>query len=493
MNNILFFPILLPLLSGAIQLAFWRSIKWQRRLNLLAASVYLVFAAQLLRQVIAEDYLVLAVGSWAAPFGIALVSDMLSAIMILVTGIIGVASALYAMASVPVAHIKFGYFPLMQILLAGVGGAFVTGDLFNLFVWFEVMLLSSFGLLALGGEKAQMEGAIKYVTINLFSSALFLTAIGLLYATTGTLNFADLAQKLTTVESTGLLNAIAVMFMVSFAIKAGAFPLYFWLPASYHTPIVAVSAVFAGLLTKVGVYALFRLFSLVFNQDVAYTHTILLWVGVLTMLSGVLGAASQFEFRRILSFHIISQVGYMIVALAIFTPLAMIGGVFYIAHHIIVKANLFFISGITYRLQGTHQLKDMGGLYRRHPALAIGFMISAMSLAGIPPLSGFFAKLLVIQAGIESGAWIATAVALFVGLLTLYSMLKIWNQAFWKADPVSDRPAIKISRFSAAPVVLLASITVALGLGAEALWLLAQTASQQLLDPQGYIDAVLGG
>jgi multicomponent Na+:H+ antiporter subunit D len=495
-SNILFLPIFISLLGGALTLSFWRSIRWQKRVTLLSAVVYLIVAVILLLKVMEEGYVVLQMGDWAAPFGITLVADVLSATMILLTGIVGFAAALYSMASVPNEHIRFGYFSLLQLLLAGVSGAFLTGDVFNLFVWFEVMLLASFGLLTLGGERNQMEGAIKYVTINLFSSAIFLSAIGLLYGTTGTLNMADLSVKLTGVEEQGLVNVLALMFMVSFGIKAGAFPLFFWLPASYHTPLVAVSAVFAGLLTKVGVYALYRFFSVIFIGDIEYTHTIILWLGILTMLTGVLGAAAQFEFRRILSFHIISQIGYMLIAFAIFTPLAIIGGVFYIAHHIIVKTNLFLISGITYQLAGTHELKAMGGFYRQRPWLALVFLIPALSLAGLPPLSGFFAKYIVIKAGVEAGSWWAVGFGLLVGLLTLYSMIKIWAEVFWKRQPKTDAPTdltAKLSLWMLAPVVILALMTVAIGLYGEPLYQLAEVAANQLLNPQGYIDAVLGG
>jgi multicomponent Na+:H+ antiporter subunit D len=495
-SNILFLPILISLLSGAITLSFWRSIRWQKLVTLLSSTVYLIVAALLLRKVMQEGHLVLQMGNWAAPFGITLVADVLSATMILLTGIVGFAAAIYSMASVPNQHIRFGYFSLLHLLLAGVSGAFLTGDIFNLFVWFEVMLLASFGLLTLGGERNQMEGAIKYVTINLFSSAIFLSAIGLLYGTAGTLNMADLSVKLAGVEEQGLVNVLALMFMVSFAIKAGAFPLFFWLPASYHTPLVAVSAVFAGLLTKVGVYAIYRFYSVVFIGDIQYTHSIILWLGILTMLTGVLGAAAQFEFRRILSFHIISQIGYMLIAFAIFTPLAIIGGVFYIAHHIIVKTNLFLISGLTYQLSGTHELKALGGLYRHRPWLGLLFLIPALSLAGLPPLSGFFAKYIVIKAGVEAGSWWAVGFGLLVGLLTLYSMIKIWAEVFWKPAPKTNPPVdftAKLSPWMLAPVIILAGMTVGIGLFGEPLYQLAEMAASQLLNPQGYIDAVLGG
>lgn len=496
MTNWLFLPFGLPLLTGALCLLFWRSARWQKRITLLASVAYLLISLSLLSQTLDKGYLVLQVGQWPAPFGISLVADVLSAVMVVLTGIVFVAGALYSMASVPKEHIRFGYFPLLHFLLVGVSGAFLTGDIFNLFVWFEVMLLSSFGLLILGGERNQMEGAIKYVTINLFSSAVFLSAVGLLYGMVGSLNMADIAVKLSAADNQGLVNVLALLFMASFGIKAGAFPLFFWLPASYHTPLVAVSAIFAGLLTKVGVYALYRVFSLMFVGDVGFTHTLLLWIGVLTMVTGVFGAAAQFEFRRILSFHIISQIGYMILALALFTPLALVGGVFYIMHHILVKTNLFLISGITYQLQGTHELKNMGGLYRQHPWVSAGFFIAAMSLAGLPPLSGFFAKFVVIQSGVEAHSWWATGFALLVGLLTLYSMVKIWAEVFWKARPeanVTVTNAMRLSIWMAAPVAMLAALTVSIGVWGEPLLQIAQQAAEQLLNRQGYIDAVLGG
>lgn len=494
-NNIVFLPIVLPLLSGVLCLALWRSQRWQKWLTLTGTSIYLIVSVLLLLNTLEQEFIVLQVGQWPAPFGISLVSDVLSAVMIVLTGIVSVAAAVYSLASVPKAHIHFGYFPLLHFLLVGVSGAFLTGDLFNLFVWFEVMLLSSFGLLTLGGERAQMEGAIKYVTINLFSSAIFLTAIGLTYGLTGTLNMADLAVKLPDAENEPLVNVLALLFMASFGIKAGAFPLFFWLPASYHTPLVAVSAVFAGLLTKVGVYALYRSFSLMFTTDTDFTHSILLCLGILTMVTGVFGAAAQFEFRRILSFHIISQIGYMIIALAIFTPLAIVGGVFYIMHHIIVKTNLFLISGLSYQLLGTHELKYMGGLYRHKPWLAAGFFVSAMSLAGLPPLSGFFAKYLIIQAGVEANSWWATGFALLVGLLTLYSMIKIWASVFW--SPAGEKAQEELKKQSlplsmTLPVAMLALITVSIGIFGEPLILVADQAAAQLLNKEAYIEAVLG-
>ena len=498
MNPEVALPILIPLAAGALSMAFWRSRMMQRLIGIAGTAALLATSIWLFASVQSQGYVIMNAGGWAAPFGITLVADLLSAIMVVLTGIIGFAVAVYSLPTIGRGHETFGYYPLMHLLLAGVAGAFLTGDIFNLYVWFEVMLLASFALLILGGERAQMEGAIKYVTLNLLSSVIFLSAVGLLYGLLGTLNMADIARRVALVEDNTLIDVVAVMFMVSFGIKAAAFPLFFWLPAAYHTPPVAVSALFAGLLTKVGVYALFRVFTLIFNQSVDYTHEILLWGAGLTMLTGVLGAAAQFEFRRILSFHIVSQIGYMLMGLALFTPLALIGGVFYILHHIIVKTNLFLISGVVYRLKGTHDLKQLGGVYKAWPLLGVLFLIPALSLAGVPPLSGFFAKFVLIRASIEAGHVGITVIALLVGLLTLYSMTKIWAEVFWKKSP-DEAPSLKVAPLSQRhlwlmllPVVGLAGCTVFIGLNGQLLYDVAEASAAQLLNPQAYIDAVLG-
>jgi multicomponent Na+:H+ antiporter subunit D len=373
----------------------------------------------------------------------------------------------------------------------GVCGAFLTGDIFNLYVWFEVMLIASFVLLALGGEKGQMEGAMKYVTLNFMSSAVFLASVGILYGLCGTLNMADLARTLGGVDRPRLVTALALLFFVAFGIKSAVFPLFFWLPASYHTPPVPVSAIFAGLLTKVGVYAMIRVFTLLFVQDPGYTHKLILVVAGFTMVTGVLGAVAQSDFRRVLSFHIVSQIGYMIMGLGLFTPLALAGSVFYIMHHIIVKTNLFLVSGVAQRLYGTLELKDLGGIYRTHPGVSVLFLIPALSLAGMPPLSGFFAKLALVQAGLAIEQYAIVGVSLAVSLLTLFSMTKIWAEAFWKDAPgragrTSVRPLLPA-------IVVLAAITVVIGLGAGPMFSLASRAGEQLMDPTAYIQAVLGG
>ncbi|MBZ0307867.1 MAG: Na+/H+ antiporter subunit D, partial [Anaerolineae bacterium] len=252
MNLLLILPILIPFITAILCLFVWGRVDFQERLTVLGMLVLLVVGLVLLVDVNQNGIQAVQMGDWKAPYGITFVADLLSAIMVTMTGLIGLMTALYSVVSMDEARERFGYYPLLNVLIMGVCGAFLTGDVFNLYVWFEVMLIASFVLLALGGERAQLEGAIKYVTLNLMSSAIFLMAAGILYSVTGTLNMADLHIVLGDVNEPGLVTVLAIMFMIAFGIKAAVFPLFFWLPASYHTPPVAITTVFSGLLTKVG-------------------------------------------------------------------------------------------------------------------------------------------------------------------------------------------------------------------------------------------------
>ena len=492
---LLILPILVPFLTGILAVLSWHQRNVQRVVSLIGSGLLLVVTVLLFQRIERFGPQAVQVGNWQAPFGITLYADLFAAIMLVMAGLLGLAVGLYSLANIDEMRQRLGFYPLYQILLMGVCGSFLAGDIFNLYVWFEVMLIASFVLLALGSERRQLEGAIKYVTLNLMASALFLAAAGILYGVAGSLNMADLAMRLRTAP-VGVVTTLAMMFLVAFGIKAALFPLFSWLPAAYHTPPTAVSAIFSGLLTKVGVYAIVRVFTLLFVHDQAYTHAILLILAALTMVTGGLGAVSQYHYRRILSFHITSQIGYMVMGLALFTPLALAGAILYIVHNIIAKTNLFLISGITEWIGGSYDLKKLGGLYVRQPLLAGLFLVSALALAGLPPLSGFWAKLTLIRAGLEAQSYLIVATALLVSLLTLYSMIKIWTQAYWKAQPeMTERPLPPRGigwgiRF--APVILLAGCTIVLGLGAEYFLGVAQTAANQLLNPSLYVETVFG-
>jgi multicomponent Na+:H+ antiporter subunit D len=493
--NLLILPVLIPFAASILTVFVRRSMSAQRGLHIVSAAASLAVSLLLLDRVVNGDILVLNVGSWPAPFGITFVADLLSALMVAVTAVVSLAIAVTSLSSIDGERERFGYHGFVLVMLAGVNGAFLTGDLFNLYVWFEVLLMASFVLMTLGNERGQLEGGMKYVTLNLMSSALFLAGVGLLYGATGSLNMAELAVLVGRPEHAGIVLVVAMMFLVAFGIKAAIFPLFFWLPASYHTPPPPVAALFAGLLTKVGVYALLRVFTLLFHQETWLTHTTIVIIAGTTMLTGVLGAAAQSEIRRVLSFHIVSQIGYMILGLGLFSSMAVAGAVFYIVHHIIVKTNLFLVGGVVERMYGTGALKSVGGLYRSSPMLAVLFLIPALSLAGVPPLSGFWSKFILIKAGLDLEAITVTAVALLVSLLTLFSMTKIWAEAFWKPMPegIAVHPLTTRERWTLlGPIAGLALVTVGIGLGAEPVYEVAVRAAEQLLDPQGYIQAVLG-
>ncbi|REK18425.1 MAG: Na+/H+ antiporter subunit D [Planctomycetota bacterium] len=499
MNLVTVLPIVIPLVTAIVSLFAWRSLRVQRWISLAGAAGLLGSAVALLVAVRAGGIQATQIGDWPAPYGITFVADHLTATMVLLAGIIGMAVVPYSCASVDREQEEAAYHPLLHVLLMGVCGAFLTGDLFNLYVWFEVMLISSFVLMGLGGRRPQLEGALKYVALNLIASFIFLVSVGLLYAAVGTLNMADLATRVPDLDR-GIATSLAMSFLVAFGVKAAVFPLFFWLPASYHTQPAAVAAIFAGLLTKVGVYAMFRVFTLVFVlRDVGATQTLLLVLSMLTMVTGVLGAVAQNELRRLLSFHIISQIGYMVVALALFTPLSIAAGVFFVAHNTLAKSTLFLVSGVVERRRGTYDLDRLGGTYRESPWLALLFALPALALAGIPPLSGFVAKLEIVQAGLEADAYIAVATALAVSLLTLFSMSKIWNAVFWQPPPASEppprRPPAGERWLMECPTAVMAAFTVVVGLAAGPLFGWTQAAADELLGPfgpSGYVERVLG-
>jgi multicomponent Na+:H+ antiporter subunit D len=492
-NALLVLPVLVPLSTAIACLLLGGRPGPQRAASLAGAAGLLVSGAFLLARAAGGEVLVTRVGSWPAPFGITLVADLLAAIMVLLSGVVGLAVLVFALGTLDAGRESFSFHSFFHVLLAGVCGAFLTGDIFNLFVWFEVLLMASFVLLALGGERAQLEGAVKYVTLNLVASAVFLAAVGLLYGTAGTLNFAALSRAAAGGADARLVTTISTLLLVAFGIKAAVFPLFFWLPASYHTPPVAVTALFAGLLTKVGVYSLLRAFTLVFTGDTAFTHSVLLVVAAFTMAVGVLGAVAQYEVRRLLAFHSVSQVGYMVLGLGLLSPLGLAGSVLFLVHHGLVKSSLFLIGGAARLLGGSYDVRRLGGLWRSHPGLSVLFLLQAFSLAGIPPLSGFWGKLALVKAGLDAREWAVTGVALGVSLLTLFSMTKIWNEAFWKDAPEgAPQGPPRLHALVLGPIVALTLVTLALGLGAGPALDIASRAAGQLADPSAYVAAVLG-
>jgi multicomponent Na+:H+ antiporter subunit D len=386
------------------------------------------------------------------------------------------------------------FHPVYLVLAAGVALAFLTGDLFNLFVAFELMLIASYVLLTLGGRRDQVSNGMTYVVINLVASTLFITAVGFIYAATGTVNLAELSVRYPGLPE-GLQIALGLVFVVVFGIKAAIFPLFFWLPDAYPAAPTSITAIFAGLLTKVGVYAMIR-----FTTLTALTELggLLLVVAGLTMVVGVLGAIAQSDVKRILSFHIISQIGYMVMGLGLFSVTGLAGAILFIVHQIPVKTSLFLVGGLIEQREGTGVLTRVGGLVRTAPILAALFGLTALSLAGVPPFSGFVAKLALVEAGTGSGAYTIVAVSLVASVLTLLSMTKIWTGVFWGEpdDPVPDHEVASISQASrwltTSATAAAVGLTLAIALAAGTLYEWSTVAAEQLLDPATYSTAVLG-
>lgn len=499
MNNIIALPIIIPLFFSALMILLYKqSIKIIRIINFLGSIINLSVAIFLIIWTYKNEIIVLYVGSWKAPFGITLVCDLLSAAMVLITAVIFFCTTIYCFTFIDIDREKFFFYPLLQVLIMGVNGSFLTNDIFNLYVWFEVMLISSFVLIALGGTKEQLEGGIKYITINLLASTFFLISVAIIYGAYGSLNMTDLAYKIKETNNNHLNELISYLLLTAFGVKAAIFPLFFWLPASYHTAPIPISSIFAGLLTKVGVYSLLRVFALIFRYNLESIFNLIILLSALTMLIGVFGAASQMDIRRILSFHIISQIGYMTIGIGFFTSLSIAGSIFYIIHHILVKTNLFFMAGVINKLQNDFNLRKLGYIYKNNPLIGVLFLIPAMSLAGLPPLSGFWAKFIIIKSSFEINHYIYGSIALFVGILTLYSMIKIWNEAFWKksAQALYENEFSNLSLFekfiALLPSIILASLTIIIGLFPDIFYNYANKAAEQLLNQNFYFAHILG-
>jgi multicomponent Na+:H+ antiporter subunit D len=328
--------------------------------------------------------------------------------------------------------------------------------------------------------------------MNLIASSIFLTALGLLYGAAGTLNMADLARVWPTIGTPAIDAVLASLFLIAFSIKAGLFPLFFWLPASYHTPPAAIGAAFAGLLTKVGVYALMRTFTLLFQDAPPALFTLLIAMSAATMLIGVVAAMNERDVRRILSFNLVAHIGYTTASLSVLTPAALAGAIFYVLHHIVVITNLFLVSGVLLRLRRSTDLIALGGMYRDQPVFSALAMVPIFSLAGVPPLSGFLGKLAIVDGVFEAGAYWVGGLVLVVGLLTLLSMARTWSDAFWKPSAES-RDITSPGTPLLAAIAALSVVTLAMTFGAEPLFELTTRGAQQLLHREEYVRAVLGG
>ncbi|WP_186390009.1 Na+/H+ antiporter subunit D [Stappia sp. TSB10P1A] len=495
-------PLLITILGGALCLMTRKNTDAQPKVAIIFLTLLVLACAGLLARVLDKGVLTMVAGNWLPPFGIAFTVDAMGATLALVSSIVALAAAVFGINDIDKSGRRYGFYPFLLLLMTGVCGAFLTGDIFNLYVWFEVLLISSFGMLVLGNERAQLDGAVKYALLNIVATTLFLIATGLLYGILGTLNMADIARKAAAGGFEGPLMTVAVLYFLAFAMKAAAFPVNFWLPASYHTPRIVVAALFAGLLTKVGVYALLRIFGVLLPDARLMLSDLIAVVAIATMLTGVIGALAQTDLRRLLGFLVISGIGSMLAGLAIGTAPAMAGAIFYAVHSILVMTALYMAAGVMRALGGSYSMRELGGLYRASPVLAAVFLMLAFAVSGLPPFSGFWPKVLLVDAALQDGhGWIAGAI-LLTGLLTTIAVGRVWIYAFWRggAEGTADGqltatlvvpdevrgPGVWL------PIGLLLGLVVLIGLQPEFMMQVAQRGALTLVEPLGYLRSVFG-
>ncbi len=490
MINLLLLPIILPFFFAMILLFFKEKIVVQRVLTLIGLAFSLIVSFILMAKVKSDGIQTLTLGSWPAPFGITMVSDMLSVLLVTTSILITFFVVWYSFKSIGEERERHYYYPAVLFMLTGVNGAFTTGDIFNMFVFFEVLLMASYVLIVLGGEKKQLRESIKYILVNVISSALFVITIALLYSVIGTVSMADIAVKVAEVGQPGILTVIAILFLLVFGIKGAIFPLYFWLPGSYAAPPMPVLALFGALLTKVGVYAITRVYTLFFIHNMAVTHELLLILSVVTIIAGCIGALAYFDLKHIMIYNIVIAVGVILFGVAQMNDNGMTGAMYYLMHDMIIKGALFLLIGIIITITGTSNLRKMGGLMTTHAPLGWTYLVAAFGLAGIPPLSGFAGKLLIAKGAFEAGnAW-GSIIMLASSLVVLLSVIRIFIYAFW-GEPKLDATRVKI-RYGhlMAPAVVLVILSVFYGVGTEWLVPYMTDASHVLLNPSTYIDAV---
>ncbi len=523
--------VLIPLGSAALALALPGRRRAQQLITVIALVAVVALSGAFMWIVDQQGALVMQVGGWAAPFGISLVVDRLSALMLTVSAVVLLGVLLFSLGQgladgddeTPVSI----YYPTYLVLGAGVCNAFIAGDLFNLYVGFEILLVASYVLITLGGTGPRIRAGVTYVVVSLVSSILFLVSIGLVYAATGTVNIAQLTLRIAELPGNVQL-LLNLALLIAFGIKAAIFPLAFWLPDSYPTAPAPVTAVFAGLLTKVGVYAIIRTQTQIFPHS--SVDQLLLVIAALTLLVGILGAVSQLDIKRLLSFTLISHIGYLIFGIGMATSAGYAATIFYVAHHIIVQTTLFLAVGLIERHGGTTSLTSLGGMLRAAPVVAVLFFIPMLNLGGIPPFSGFIGKLGLFTAAAElgtPGAYWLMGVGALVSLLTLYALARAWSLAFWRTRaaalgganaPVPNTPeglmlqgrevaliehlhdapdAMPLQEQRETPALMIAAtagmvaVSVLLTVAAGPLYAYATRAGERLAAPEQFVAAVL--
>ncbi len=492
-------PVALCLTLGAVLMMVRHTTRLHAPIAIAGLAALVVIDSLLLSNVMAAGPVTMMMGRWLPPFGIAFTADLTGVLFALAAAIVALAGAVYALGDIDARRRRYGFYPMLMVMMAGVSGAFLTGDIFNLYVWFEVLLISSFGLLVLGSEREQIDGALKYAVLNLIATTLFLIAVGYLYAIFGTLNMADIAGKANELRERAPLMTLSALFILAFAMKAAAFPVNFWLPASYHTPRIVVSALFAGLLTKVGVYALIRVMVMLLPVEREALSLVLAGVAIATMVLGALGALAQSDLRRFFGFVVISGIGYMIAGIAIGGIAGISATLFYGLHAIVLMTALYLVAGEAARLGGSFSMAGLSGLYGRAPGFAFLSLALFFAGCGLPPFSGFWPKFMLVKAAIDIGAWWLAGSALLAGFLLLIGFGRLFLLVYWRplpegpagtVVPVAPATTASVGLSALLPLSALTALVAWFGLFPEQLLQLAQQAAYTLADPTAYVLSV---
>jgi len=391
----------------------------------------LVLSLLAVRVVNVHGILVYNVGAWKLPIGIALVLDGLTAFMLVTVNLVAFLIAIYSINYMERFTSKWKFYTLFLLMVAGMNGVVVTGDMFNLFVFLEIASVASYALVAFGTERHELEAAFKYAVMSIVGSLFILLGIVFLYSYTSTLNMADMAHILAQKGTSNLILMVSVLFIMGFGLKAALVPFHAWLPDAHPSAPAPISAMLSGVLIKsLGIYALCRIFYNVIGISLSLS-SILMVLGTLSMVIGVFLAIGQWDFKRLLAYHSISQVGYVILGIGLGTPLGIIGGLFHLFNHSVFKSLLFLNSGAVEYATGTRDLKKMGGLSKKMPVTGTTSLIASMSIAGIPPFNGFWSKLIIIIACVEAGRYGYAFWAVLASVLTLASFMKVMKYAFF--------------------------------------------------------------
>ncbi|MFD2830131.1 Na+/H+ antiporter subunit D [Corticicoccus populi] len=478
----------IPFFFGVVMLFVGRKKIFAQRIIAALTSVLMVLTGLILVYMVYHNgVLATSIGNWEAPYGINVVIDMISALLILTTSLVTLAVVIYSFQTIGKDRERYYYYPMVMFMISGVIGAFSTGDIFNMFVFFEVFLLASYVLITLGGTKIQVQEGFKYLLINVIASNFFVLAVAYLYSVVGSLNFADIHNKLSGYEGNlAVISIISVVFLLVFAAKAGLFPFYFWLPGSYYAPPMPILTLFGALLTKVGIYAIARTYSLFFIDNIAFTHQMLMMLAAATVIMGSIGAIAYTDMKKVLIYNIIIAVGVIVLGLSMMDQTGSIGALYYLVHDMIIKAALFMLIGFIIYRTGHTRAENTGGLIKVHPWTGWMFLIATLALAGVPPLSGFYGKFYIVQSLILNGHIISAIIVLVSSLAVLYSVIRIFIMVFWgeEMDFTKLKP-IKYDKilFASFAMVILA---VVFGLCADTLYPLFEMAAQSLYDPSTY-------